>query len=126
MLTEARTLRARVLADLDSQRSNMERDVRKMQVTRRELLEVLATVQEALESAEMKPPVAPPAEEEPSAAPARKASARQPAPKSTIVDWRKKPPRRAAATPRSRTSQNGGTRRGSGAGTSDFAPAAGG
>ena len=125
MLAEARTLRARVLADLDAQRSNMERDVRRMQVTRRELLEVLASVQEALESAEMKPPAAPPAEEEPNAAPTRKAPARQPAPKPTIVDWRKKPPRRAAA-PRTRTSQSGGTRRGSGTGTSDFAPAAGG
>ena len=128
MLAEAKTLRARVLADLDAQRSNMERDVRRMQATRRELLEVLASVQAALESAEMKPPVAPtaPPEAEVGPPPGRKPAARTVSSKPTIVDWRKKPPRRTTSTPRSRTGQNGGTRKGSAAGTSDFAPAAGG
>ena len=129
MLAEARTLRARVLADLDAQRSNMERDVRRMQATRRELLEVLASVQEALESAEMKPPappVAPPAPPEAGPPPARKPATRTVSSKPAIVDWRKKPPRRTTSTTRSRTGQNGSTRKGPAAGASDFAPAAGG
>ena len=129
MLSEARTLRARVLADLDAQRSGMERDVRRMQVTRRDLLEVLASVQEALESAEMKPPAAPsaPTPEPASPPPARKAPARSTAAsKSTIVDWRKKPARKPSTPTRSRSGQGGTTRKGTSAGSGDYAPAAGG